>query len=388
MRVTARFVGALVLALALAAALAAAASASHGRNFHHQPPQHHQPPHRTADAVFVQTDNPAGNAVVAYDREADGSLQQAGTYPTGGLGGVLDGAAVDHLASQGSLTLDRDARLLYAVNAGSDTVTVFAVRGDRLVRLQEISSGGDFPVSVAVHGRLVYVLNARDGGSVQGFVRLGVRLHSIPAWHRDLGLDPTAEPEFTHTPGEVAFTPDGSQLLVTTKANGNAVDVFDVDQFGGLSAEPVVNTLDESVPFAMAFDPQGRLVLAEASGVVATFEIESDGTLTAVDEEITGGKATCWIVGIGSKFYASNTGSDTLSGYQGNLDGTLSALGDTGTGAAPIDAAASSDGRFLYVQTGANGGVDGFAVNPDGSLSQVGSVLVPDSVGGEGIAAS
>jgi 6-phosphogluconolactonase (cycloisomerase 2 family) len=390
MKATARLAGFAVLAFALAALFATGAAASFGHHKHHHPhsPPHHPPPPRPAGAVFVQTDNLEGNAVVAYDRESDGSLQQAGTYPTGGLGGALDGAVVDFLASQGSLTLDPSGRLLYAVNAGSDTVTVFAVRGDRLVRLQAISSGGEFPVSVAVHDRVVYVLNARGGGSLQGYARFGVRLRAIPGWHRDLGLDPNAEPEFTNTPGQVAFAPDGSKLLVTTKANGNAVDVFDVDHVGGLSAEPVVNTLDESVPFAMTFDPQGRLVLAEASGVVATFEVDSDGILNAVDEAVTGGKATCWIVGIGSRFYASNTGSDTLSGYQGNPDGTLAGLGDTGTDPAPVDAAASSDGGFLYVQTGASGIVDGFAVNPDGSLSPVGSVPVPDSAGGEGIAAS
>ena len=37
--------------------------------------------------VFVQTDNTAGNQVVAYDRATNGSLTLADTYNTGGLGG-------------------------------------------------------------------------------------------------------------------------------------------------------------------------------------------------------------------------------------------------------------------------------------------------------------
>ncbi len=57
--------------------------------------------------VFVQTDNPAGNAIVVYNRGADGSLHPSGTYATGGNGGVLTGSVVDHLASQGSLVYDR-----------------------------------------------------------------------------------------------------------------------------------------------------------------------------------------------------------------------------------------------------------------------------------------
>src|SRR5215470_17827472 len=71
-------------------------------------------PGERSAAVFVQTDNLAGNTIVTYDRAGDGSLQVAGSYPTGGKGGALTGAAVDFLASQGSLVSDRENRLLYA----------------------------------------------------------------------------------------------------------------------------------------------------------------------------------------------------------------------------------------------------------------------------------
>jgi len=80
-----------------------------------------------AGAVFVQTDAVSGNAVAAYAWAADGTLRAAGTYPTGGLGGILAGSMVDHLASQGSLAYDREHGLLYAVNAGSNTITVFSI---------------------------------------------------------------------------------------------------------------------------------------------------------------------------------------------------------------------------------------------------------------------
>ena len=103
--------------------------------------------------VFVQTDNLVGNQVVAYDRAADGTLTQAGVYNTGGKGGALEGAVVDHLASQGSLAYDRQHRLLFAVNAGSDTVSVFGVNGDSLALRQVIDSGGSFPASIAVQAR-------------------------------------------------------------------------------------------------------------------------------------------------------------------------------------------------------------------------------------------
>jgi 6-phosphogluconolactonase (cycloisomerase 2 family) len=345
-------------------------------------------PDRQSAPVFVQTDNPAGNTIVAYDRATDGSLHQAGVYPTGGDGGILAGSVVDHLASQGSLAYDRGHGLLYAVNAGSNTVTVFAVHGDRLNRRQVITSGGTFPVSIAVHGSALYVLNARAGGSIQGYLRIGDALVRVPSWHRALGLDPTQTPEFTSTPGQVAFTPDGSNLVVTTKGNGNDIDVFAVNRIGGVSATAVVNADPGAVPFAVSFDAGGHLAVAEAgTNAVATFTVNGDRTLTLVDREATGQAATCWIVGSGSNFYASNAGSGNLSGYHDGGSGTLDPLGNTATDPGTVDAAASSDGRYLYVQAGANGNVDAYRIGNDGSLSQIGSVTVPGAVGGEGIVA-
>lgn len=166
----------------------------------------------------VQTDDPAGNQVVAYHRATDGSLTLAATYDTGGKGGVLDGSVVDHLASQGSLTYDAEHGLLFAVNAGSNTLTVFSTRGDRHALRQVLRSNGPFPVSVTVHDDLVYVLNAERGGSVQGYRIFRDQLSPISGSRRKLGLDPTATPQFTNTPGQVAVSPDGSQLIVTTKA--------------------------------------------------------------------------------------------------------------------------------------------------------------------------
>lgn len=159
-------------------------------------------PSRTAGhgAVFVATDAPDGNRVVAYDRAADGSLHRAGSYRTGGDGGTLAGAVVDRTASQGALAADPRHGELYAVNAGSDTLSVFAVRGSHLRLRQVVGSGGDFPVSVTVHGAQVFVLDARGGGAIQGYLNVGGRLVAIKAWHRTLGLDPAATPEFTTRP--------------------------------------------------------------------------------------------------------------------------------------------------------------------------------------------
>jgi 6-phosphogluconolactonase (cycloisomerase 2 family) len=337
---------------------------------------------RPAGAVFVQNDNPAGNTIVAYDRQADGTLTQAGSYATGGLGGVLAGSVVDHLASQGSLQLDDG--LLYAVNAGSNTITVFAVDGDRLIRRQVLPSFGEFPVSITTHGNLVYVLNARGGGSIQGYIRAAGYLVPIPVWHRGLKLDPNATPEFTHTPGQVAFTPDGHHLLVPTKSASDAVEVFDVGPLGP-SLTPTTTAFPGAGPFAVAFDARGAITLAEiGTGAVAALSLDRQDNLHAVAQAPTGQAATCWITTINGRYYLSNAGSATVSIF----DGALHQIGRTPTRGGTVDSAATPDGRFFYVQTGADGGVDAFRVGPDGALTPLGSVTVPGAVGGEGIAAS
>lgn len=242
---------------------------------------------------------------------------------------------------------------------------------------------------IAFYGNLVYVLNARDGGSVQGFLRIGATLVSIPSWNRPLGLDPTLTPEFTHTPGQVAFSPDGSRLIVTTKGNGNDIDVFTVGFPGGPSATPVITADPGNVPFGITFDAGGHLVVAEAGdNAVATFTVNPNGTLTQADRALTGQAATCWIARDGSLFYASNAGSGTLAGYGDDGSGALQPLGTTATDAGTVDATSSADGRYLYAETGAGGIVDGFRVGSGGSLTEIGSVTVPGAAGGEGIAAS
>jgi hypothetical protein len=55
--------------------------------------------------------------------------------------------------------------------------------------------------------------------------------------------------------------PDGGRLVDTTKANGNNIDVFAMNRFGGLSAKPVVNGDPGQVPFAATFDAGGHLVV-------------------------------------------------------------------------------------------------------------------------------
>ena len=261
-------------------------------------------------AVFVQTNELDGNKIVVFQRHGDGRLTEEDTYPTGGNGGnVAPGTASDRLGSQGSLVYDERHRLLFAVNAGSDSVSVFRVNGTRL-RLTDVDpSGGDFPASIAVHDDLVYVLNAGGVGIVQGFEIRGDRIRALEGSARSLGLANTDPPNFLTSPGQVGFTPDGSKLIVTTKASGSTIDIFSVRRDGTLSETAVENPSATPVPFAFTFDPRGRLVSGEAAmSTVTTYTINTNRTLANPQSQSDNQVALCWIVEARGFFYVANTG--------------------------------------------------------------------------------
>src|SRR5262245_7886629 len=348
---------------------------------------------RGGDAVFVQTNELNGNRIVVFERGSDGLLTQDGSFATGGNGGAAaPGTESDRLASQGSLVFDEGHSLLFAVNAGSDSVSVFKVHGTRLQLADVVPSGGDFPASVAVHDDLVYVLNAGGIGIVQGFEIRGHHLRPLEGSARSLDLANTAPPNFLMSPGQVGFTPDGRKLIVTTKASRSTIDVYAVRQDGRLSQDAVRNVSATPVPFAFTFDPFDRLVSGEAgASSVTTYGITSNRTLANPQSQTDGQAALCWIVKAGGFYYVSNTGSNNISGYRIDAAGKPTLLAPTGivatTEPGPIDMTVAGGGRFLYVQTGTNGTVDQFRVNSDGTLTKLG-VVTGLPAGQEGIASN
>lgn len=353
----------LLVATALAAALlvlAAPALASGGG--------------RSDGAVYTLTNSAAGNSVAVFDRARDGSLTPEGTVPTGGNG---TGAG---LGSQGALVLDDDR--LFAVNAGSNTISMLRVGHRGRVSLTDVAhSGGARPLSLTVHGKLLYVLNAGDAAtpaSIRGFLALWGKLIPLPGSSRPLS---TAAPD----PAQVEFSPSGRHLVVTEKAT-NTIVTYRVGRFGyagGPNAQPSAG----QTPFGFAFDKRGRLVVSEAFGgapdasALSSYALARDGTVTPITATAaTTETAACWVVVTknGRYTYTSNTGSNSISGYRIANDGALTLLDADGktanTGAAPADMALARGSRLLYSLNGGVPEIQGFVVNGDGSLDSIGAV--------------
>ena len=209
-------------------------------------------------AVYVMSNQDTGNSVTVFHRAADGSIARKGTYLTGGLGGGTStdiNLAFDPLASQGALTLSDDQRFLFAVDAGSNEVSVLAIEEEKLALADRVPSGGVFPVSVTSHEGLVYVVNAGDS-TIGGFtVGTDGKLSPIEGSARTLVGGANAGPS------QIQFNPDGTLLVVTERQN-KAIDVFPIDE-NGLPGAPVKNDSSGNGPFSVVFHSQDILLVTE-----------------------------------------------------------------------------------------------------------------------------
>jgi 6-phosphogluconolactonase len=351
-----------------------------------------------AGHVYVN-DNTAGtNTIAAFDRHADGTLtpEPGSPFTAGGAG---TGAG---LASQGALQVTPDGRFLIAVDAGSNQVSVLRIGPGGslgLVRGGVVSSGGVLPVSVAIHGDLVYVANSGTGGSNYAGFRLAPNGRLRPIAGSAVRLPDGAQP------GDVLFNGTGSKLA-GTRVGSSMIDSFTVGRDGRLTAAPGSPFAAQGLgPFGSEFRPTrpDQLFVSNAhnvgtgSGTVSAFRDSANGALTPIGSSPFADLQTapCWVeISHDGRFlFTVNTGSGTISRYLIHRNGALSLLGSTPVkssgGVGAVDARLSPDGHFLYVDESKAGAVGIFAVH-GGRLTELGSspASLPHGATPAGIVAS
>jgi 6-phosphogluconolactonase (cycloisomerase 2 family) len=343
-------------------------------------------------AVFLMTNAADRNEVLAYDRAADGSLTFGERYDTGGRG---SGGVTDPLGSQGSITLSQDHSLLFVANAGSGSVSVFAVHGSHLWLQQKLPSGGTTPVSIARQGNLLYILNQGAAGNVVGFFQdHDGRFKPIENSTRYLSANDVNS-------SSISLTPNGQFLLVAERGSGK-LDVFPVLADGTLGAAVVTPSPGPGL-FDATIAPNGIAIANETgpaggsnASAVTSYSIQPNGTLTPISQSVpTFGNANCWsaITPNGKWIYVDNSASNTISGFSIGTTGQLTPIGDTVLATLPqgsrnIDLAISAEGKYLYTLDTDNGTIGIFAIQHDGTLSYVTETGdLPKSAGFNGIAA-
>jgi 6-phosphogluconolactonase len=347
--------------------------------------------------VYVDDNTKATNTIAAFDRHADGSLSPLPGSPFK-AGGAGTGSG---LASQGAVQLTSDGNFLLAVDAGNNQISVLRVEKDGSLRLLPggvVASGGTLPVSVAVHGNLVYVANASPvAPNYSGFVL------SPAGQLRPLAGSTVTLPDGSQ-PGDVTFNATGTNLI-GARVGTSEIDSFSVGSDGLLTAAADSPFAAQATgPFGSEFNPTdpSQLFVSNAhagpgAGSVSAFSAAADGTLSPITASpaANGQSGTCWVeVSHDGKFlFAVSTGSGTLSSYSIAADGTLTLVGNTPVaaqaGIGATDARLSPDGRTLFVNESRVGSVAAFAVN-GGSLTELSSspTALPTGAAAAGIAVS
>ncbi|MHC4093484.1 MAG: lactonase family protein [Planctomycetota bacterium] len=328
-----------------------------------------------------------GNEILAYRRAADGSLMSSGVYSTGGLG------TGEGLGNQGGVILSEDHHRLFVVNAGSNDISAFDVTPNGLALTDVEPSLGDLPVSVAVYHNLLYVLNAGGAGSIQGFtVSNDGDITPIADSMRPLsGEEVTAA-------AQVGFTLHGGVLVVTEKAT-SLIDTY-VVHADGTTSGPFVFDSSGQTPFGFDVTSRGSVLVSEAFGgapgmaAASSYSVAADGTLEIISGTVQNTQtAACWlVVNPNSRHaYTTNTPSGTISGYV--IDAATDSIElldedgvtfDVGEGTGPLDAAFSTNGRFLYVLNSGSHEIGVFRVHKNnGSLMAIQTVPgLPETANG------
>ncbi len=314
--------------------------------------------------VYALTNQTSGNAVAVFARAAGGALTWQANVSTGGSG------AGSGLGSQGALALSDDGRWIFAVNAGSNDVSVFRVNDRGLSLTSRSPSGGIRPISLTVFDDVLYVLNAGGDGNISGF-RVGSdgALSSIPGSTRTLSGTAVG-------PAQVSFSPNGRWLVVTEKAT-NRLDVFAVNE-GGVAAAVMTTASVGGTPFGFAFGHRDELFVSEAAGSASSYEIGADGSLTVASGAVlTHQGAPCWaVVTKNGKFgYTANAQGGSISGFAIANDGSIGLIDPDGrtavVGGGNIDLALSGNSRYLY-QLNGDRSISVFRIEADGHLTAAG----------------
>jgi 6-phosphogluconolactonase len=333
-----------------------------------------------AGAVYVQT-NAAPNEMVAFRRTSDGSLEPIGRVAIDSVG---DGSP--HLQSQGSVIRQDDGQHLLVTNAATDDLSVFSVAADGSIVLRRRVRTGAAPKSVDEHDGLVVVLNTGEPGLAS--FRLDTEgIAPVEGGHQALEAGDA-------DPAQVAFSPDGS-LVVITERGTDSIVTYEVASDGTFGASRAVAS-EGPTPYGFAFTSGGKLVVTEAfraekGAAAASSYAIVDGSLEARPSSVGNGRSEiCWaVVTPDDRFaFTTNFADGAVSRFGISADGSLS-LEDATAGISVEgelglrDEDLSDDGRFLYAIDADGGCIYGWSVEAEGALEPVGSWDgMPETVAG------
>lgn len=325
--------------------------------------------HRTA-YIYTQSNAAGQNNILSYKQQSNGSLTQEATVPSGGNGTGTG------LGNSGALSIHRNGNWLFAVNAGSNSVSTFAVaHNGSLTISHSIPTGGIRPVSVTSHNNLLYVVNA-GSDNISGFSMnpAGI-LTAIAGSTRSLSSAGSA-------PAQISFSPNGHYLYVTEKMT-NKITTFPIDHNGAAGAGTSISSTGQT-PFGFDFSGDRYLIISNASGgapiasTSTSYRGINSGNLSPVNGSVPNNQsAACWVAttNFGRFAFVTNTGSDNISTYYVGFSGRLyliHAIAET-TEDAPTDICVSPNNLYVYTLNSMSHSIGGYRRTLLGDLNILGT---------------
>lgn len=320
--------------------------------------------------IYTESNESAGNNIMVYEVKYNGSLQWNSNTASGGVG---SGAP---LGSQGALVLSEDNNWLFAVNAGSNSVSTFKVKNDGSLKLKSTkSSGGTGPNSLTMHGNMLYVLN-HGSDNIHGFwVGNNGDLTDIDGSTKPLSSTLVDAPQ-------ISFTPNGDRLVVTEKAT-NIVGTFKIKN-NGAADWGIFNPSVGNTPFGFEFARDGYMIVSNAemggagAGSGTSYRINYNGSVHAVNgARANYQSAPCWVATAqyGRFAYMTNTASNNISSFYvapwGGLYLLESNAGETGAG--PLDIVVATNNYYVYALNSGAHSISGFHREFFGKLASIGT---------------
>lgn len=391
----------------------------------------HDPSQQISAADTASSEPERRNQIVAYTRSELGELEQIGVYDTGGVGENIRNSGANPLASQDPLIVSKDQRFVFAVNAGSESISSFRINDDYSLTPGSLDvstrgqSNAQNPVSLTLFEDILYVVNTgnfvdengeeldtlpsdrnRVNASIMGF-RVG----------EDGSLTELAGSEIAgigNNAGSIEFSSDGHYLYITERRTNNIVSVtlgadylplvYDSGelrstQIGSITPQPFGTDLYPTDNGDILLVSEGNNG-ATGLSALSSYRIEENGALTGIslssgvegDPLVTGFTFGCWVEFVetptGDFAYVSNTPDGTITSYSVGDEGGLTRL-ESLAGSAGIDGDDSQNGGgvldaevaypFLYQVVNNDSRIAQFRIAEDGSLERQQDIEIVDT---------
>jgi 6-phosphogluconolactonase (cycloisomerase 2 family) len=318
--------------------------------------------------VYTESNDAGQNSILSYLQKPNGTLSFLSTTASGGKGSGTP------LGSQGALAMDDGHHWLFAVNAGSNSISSFSIDEGSLTLAHTVQSNGILPVSLTVYGNVLYVVNSTSA-NISGFtIGTGGTLTLIPGSGQPLSAA-------TAAPAQISFKPGGQWLVVTEKMT-NKITTFPVDAAGVAGAGSSIASANIT-PFGFDFSGNSYAIVTEAAGGAPTASTVSSYWIGSTSSLVSGPvhadqTAACWLVTTadGKYAYATNTGSNTISSFSVSNNGSVQILSKVAatTGGAPADVTLSGNEFYLYTINGGSHSISEFKKGNNTSLKNIGEI--------------